>query len=337
MWWNYHVKTVGHDAAYGMPWKTLKTMMTYKYCTRGKIKKLEIELHNLKVKGTDVLSYNQRFQELALMCSRMFPEESDEVKKYVGRLPDMIQESVMASKSKTIHDAIEFATELMDQKIRTFSDRQAKNKRKLDDNSRSNHNQQQPFKRQNMARAYTAGPGRIKTSHLARDYRSPAAAANNQRAPGVNQRVVTCFECGVQGHFKRDCPKFKNNNRGNQAGNDRATSMAYAVGNAGRNPDANVVTSTFLLNNRYASILFDTGTDRSFVSTAFNSLIDIVPTALDHDYDFELANGKIIRVNTIIQAKYHAMIVCDEKIIHIPFGNEILIVRGDGSNNGHGS
>ncbi|GKA62807.1 reverse transcriptase domain-containing protein [Tanacetum coccineum] len=60
-WWNSHIKTVGHDAAYGMPWKTLKMMMTAKYCPRGEIKKLEIELWNLKVKGTDVLSYNQRF------------------------------------------------------------------------------------------------------------------------------------------------------------------------------------------------------------------------------------------------------------------------------------
>ncbi|GJV43708.1 putative reverse transcriptase domain-containing protein [Tanacetum coccineum] len=122
-WWNSHVKTVGHE-----------------------------------VKGTDVLSYNQRFQELALMCSRMFPEESDEVEKYLGGLPDMIQGSVMAYKPKTMQDAIEFATELMDQKIRTFADRLAKNKRKLDDNSRSNQNQQQPLKRQNVARAYTAGP-----------------------------------------------------------------------------------------------------------------------------------------------------------------------------------
>ncbi|GKA70047.1 putative reverse transcriptase domain-containing protein [Tanacetum coccineum] len=121
---------------------------------------------------------------------------------------------------------------------------------------------------------------------------------------------------------------------------------------------------TFLLNNRYASILFDTGADRSFVSTAFSSLIDIVPTTLDYDYDVELADEKIIRVNTIIRGctlnflnhpfnidlmpvelgsfdviismdwlvKCHAVIVCDEKIVRIPFGNEILIVRGDGSN-----
>ncbi|GKB24406.1 hypothetical protein Tco_0863807, partial [Tanacetum coccineum] len=101
-------------------------MMTDKYCLRGEIKKLEIELWNLKVKGIDVESYSQRFQELALMCSRMFPEESDEVEKYVGGLPDMIQGSVMASKPKKMQDEIEFATELMNQKIRTLAERQAK-------------------------------------------------------------------------------------------------------------------------------------------------------------------------------------------------------------------
>nr|GFB81291.1 reverse transcriptase domain-containing protein [Tanacetum cinerariifolium]GFC07684.1 reverse transcriptase domain-containing protein [Tanacetum cinerariifolium] len=142
----------------------------------------------------------------------MFLEESDEVEKYVGGPPNMIQESVMASKPKTMQDAIEFATELVDQKIRTVVDRQVENKRKLDDNSRNNQNQQQQFKRQNVTRAYTAGPGEKKVyggskplypkcnyhhdgkctlkcnnckkvGHLARDCRSPAATANNQRAP----------------------------------------------------------------------------------------------------------------------------------------------------------
>ncbi|GJY12588.1 reverse transcriptase domain-containing protein [Tanacetum coccineum] len=83
-WWNSHMKAVTQDVAYAMDWKTLKKMMTAKYCPRGEIKKLEIELWNLKVKGTDIPSYTLRFQELALMCGRMFPEESDEVEKYVG-------------------------------------------------------------------------------------------------------------------------------------------------------------------------------------------------------------------------------------------------------------
>nr|GFA07277.1 putative reverse transcriptase domain-containing protein [Tanacetum cinerariifolium] len=92
----------------------------------------------------------------------MFLEESDKVEKYVDGLPDMIQGSVMASKPKTMQDTIEFANDLMDQKICIFAERQAKNKRKLDDNTRDNHTQQQLHKRQNVARANTTGPGEKK-------------------------------------------------------------------------------------------------------------------------------------------------------------------------------
>nr|GEY04356.1 hypothetical protein [Tanacetum cinerariifolium] len=77
------------------------------------------------------------FSRTGMMCRRVFPEEFDEVEKYFGGLPDMIHGSVMASKPKTMQDAIEFATELMDQKIRTTAERQAKNKRKLDDNNQT--------------------------------------------------------------------------------------------------------------------------------------------------------------------------------------------------------
>ncbi|GJU08907.1 putative reverse transcriptase domain-containing protein [Tanacetum coccineum] len=61
------------------------------------------------------------------------------------------------------------------------------------------------------------------------------------------------------------------------------------------------MTGTFLLNNRYASILFDTSADRSFVSTAFSSQMDIMPSTLDHYYDVELADGRIIGLNTILR------------------------------------
>ncbi|GJZ26474.1 putative reverse transcriptase domain-containing protein [Tanacetum coccineum] len=117
--------------------------------------------------------------------------------------------------------------------------------------------------------------------------------------------------------------KNNNNNRGNQVGNAKAQAKVYAVDNAEENPDNNVVTGTFLLNNRYASILFDTGADRSFVSTTFSSRIVITPTALDHDYNVELAE------RSGMLTKYHAVIVCAEKIIRIPFRRQILIVRGE--------
>ncbi|GJY84761.1 putative reverse transcriptase domain-containing protein [Tanacetum coccineum] len=139
-----------------------------------------------------------------------------------------------------------------------------------------------------------------KVGHLAKDCRSRPTNNNNRNNNNNNQKGNGFYECRAQGHYRRNCPKLKNNDRGNQAGNDRAPTKVYVVGNAGANPD-NVVAGTFLLNNRYAYILFDTGADRSFVSTAFSSQIDITPSTLDYYYDVELADGRIIGLNTILK------------------------------------
>ncbi|GJU36982.1 putative reverse transcriptase domain-containing protein [Tanacetum coccineum] len=256
-WWNSHVKTVGHDAAYGMPWKTLMKMMTVKYCPRSEIKKLEIKIWNLKVKGTDVVGYTQRFQELALMCGRMFPEESDEVEKYVGGLPDMIQGNVMSARPKTMQEAIELANDLMDQKVRAYAERQAENKRKFDNNNQA---QQQLPKRQNVVQAYTVGSGEKKeyvgtlplcnkckfhhhgpctekcanckkVDHLTRDCWNPTTANN--------QRTITCYECGNQGHYGSDCPELRNQNHGNQAEDTKTHGVVYALGGEETDQDPN--------------------------------------------------------------------------------------------------
>nr|GFD39733.1 hypothetical protein [Tanacetum cinerariifolium] len=98
---------VGHEAAYDMSWKMLMKMMMDKYCPRNEIKKLEMEIWELKVKA-------------------------DKNEKYAGGLPDMIHGSVVASKPKTMQEAIEIATELMDKKVRTFAERETASKRKLE-------------------------------------------------------------------------------------------------------------------------------------------------------------------------------------------------------------
>ncbi|GKA30667.1 hypothetical protein Tco_0716972, partial [Tanacetum coccineum] len=97
-WWNAHVKTTTPEAAHAMPWATLKKMMTDKYYPMGEIKKIETEM--------------------------MFPEEVDKIEKYIGGLPDMILGSIKASKPKTMQEAIEFTTELMDKKTHAYAERQ---------------------------------------------------------------------------------------------------------------------------------------------------------------------------------------------------------------------
>ncbi|GKB33707.1 putative reverse transcriptase domain-containing protein, partial [Tanacetum coccineum] len=231
---------------------------------------------------------------------------------------------------------------------------------------RDNHGQQPPFKRtnvggQNVARAYTAGNNErkpyngllplcnkckfhhegpcivrcgkcTKVGHLTRDYKVTNSTTSTQRGQVVNQRVVTCFECGRQGHFRSDCPKLKDQNRGNKAGNKNgvgeARGKAYVLGGGDANPDSNVVKGTFLLNNHYAFVLFDSGADRSFVSILLaDGRVSKTNTVLrgctlgllGHPFNINLMPVELGSFDVIIGidwlANHHAVIVCDEKIV----------------------
>ncbi|GJQ89547.1 putative reverse transcriptase domain-containing protein [Tanacetum coccineum] len=215
-------------------------------------------------------------------------EESDQIERYIGGLPDMILGSVKASKSKTMQEVIEFTTELMEDKTKAYVERLADNKRKARYRPRTTR-----FSKQTRGRTPEGPmPQGMLTGDNTKDLDLGVLSVTITTTVLVLQSATSATDLG---HIKRDCPKLKNNNnRGNRDGNAKAPTKVYAVGNTGANPDNNVVTGTFLLNNRYASILFDTGADRSFVSTTFSSRIVITPTALDHDYDVELADGRIV-------------------------------------------
>nr|GEW90306.1 putative reverse transcriptase domain-containing protein [Tanacetum cinerariifolium] len=256
-WWNGHVRTLGHEAANAMTWGTLKKNMTDKYCPKGEIKKLEIELWNLRVKGNDVAAYTQRFQELALMCTKFLNDETKKVDKYISGLPDNIHGNVMSARPKTLDETIELANDLMDQKLRTYAERQNENKRNADNNQ-----QQQPHKKQNVARAYTASPGEKKVytgdlplytkcnyhhtgkcaprcgkckryGHTTTDCRANTNNNNNKK----NQKGGACYECGNTGHIKRNCLKLNNH------GNGISQGRAYVLGGRDASPDSNVITS----------------------------------------------------------------------------------------------
>ncbi|GKD03545.1 putative reverse transcriptase domain-containing protein [Tanacetum coccineum] len=233
-----------------------------------------------------------------------------------------------------------------------------------------------------------------KVGHKAKDCRVPPRPAN-QKGPGSQGGQgsdVTCFGCGEKGHYKSKCPNNGNQGGGNQIrgnpqnpqnnqrqnqGNPKGSNQASTSTQRGRRApgrvyslcaeaavkDNNVVNGTFLINNVYASVLFDTGADRSFVSYAFSKYIDVTPTTLDTNYDVELADGKSLTTNTILRgctlnlqnhlfeidllpielgsfdvivgmdwmAEHRAEVVCYEMYIRVPYRNDMLIIQGERS------
>ncbi|GJR39929.1 putative reverse transcriptase domain-containing protein [Tanacetum coccineum] len=214
-WWNGQIRTLGPEA-YAMTWEVLKKKMTDKYCPQGEIKKLEIELWNLKVKGNDVPAYTERFQELTLICTKFVANETEKVDKYISGLPDNIYGNVKSARPKTLDETIELANDLMDQKLRTYAERQSDNKRRADDSSRNNHgHQQQPFKRQNVAKVYNMGTGE----------RKPYGGS----LPKCNKcHLHHNGPCTQRTLFKRGLSKIKNKEK--EKG--KAQGWVYVVGNA---------------------------------------------------------------------------------------------------------
>ncbi|GJV47987.1 putative reverse transcriptase domain-containing protein [Tanacetum coccineum] len=369
-WWNSHKRTIGTEATFSMSWRELMKQMTEVYCPRNEIQKMETELWNLTVKTNDLTAYTHRFQELTMMCTKMVPEEEGRVEKFIGGLPDNIQGNVIAAEPTRIQDVVRIANNLMDQKLKGYANTGGQNVARAymaGNNEKKEYEGTFPFC--NKCKLHHVGPCTIrcgkcnKIGHLTQNCKVTNSTTSTQRGQMVNQRDVTCFECGAQGHYRKDCPKIKNQNRGNKARVPDARGKAYVLGGGDANPGSNTVTGTFLLNDHHAYMLFDSGADRSFVSNTFSALLDITPSALDVSYAVELADGRTSETNTVLRgctlgllghpfninlmpielgsfdviigmdwlAKNHAVIVCDEKIVRIPYGNEILIVQGDKS------
>ncbi|GJX52026.1 putative reverse transcriptase domain-containing protein [Tanacetum coccineum] len=155
--------------------------------------------------------------------------------------------------------------------------------------------------------------------------------------------TVTSESCTMKGRVLKYCPKLRNQNRRNKTGNKtrnktgnvEATTKAYAIGGRGANPDSNVVTSTFLLNNCYPSMLFNSGADRSFVSSTFSAFLNVAPSTLDSSYAIELADGRISEINVILRGYTLGLLGHPFDIDLIPVElDKILIIQGDDCDNG---
>ncbi|GJS25106.1 putative reverse transcriptase domain-containing protein [Tanacetum coccineum] len=185
--------------------------------------------------------------------------------------------------------------------------------------------------------------------HLSKNCRSKKPATRSNQLPVI----VVCHACGEKGHYTNQCQKTNINAQG----------RAYMLRDKNAQQDPNVITGMFLLNQHLVRVLFDSGADRSFISLSLASMLNIPSITIDTFYNIEMADGNLVSTNTVIKgctltllnqpfeidlmpiklgsfdvvigmdwlSKYHAKILCDEKVVHIPIDGETLIIRGDRS------
>nr|GEU96782.1 hypothetical protein [Tanacetum cinerariifolium] len=292
---------------------------------------MESELWNLTIKNNDLTAYTQRFQDLTMLCTKMVLEEEDRVEKFIGGLLDNIQGNVIAAETTRLQDALRMANNLMDQKLKGYAMKNAENKRKFDNNQKDNRGQQPPFKRPCTVRFGKCN----KVGHLTRDCKAKNSTTSNQKGQVVNHRVLTCYKYGKQRHYRSDCPKLKDQNSRNKTGNKNgigeARGKAYVLDGGDTNPDSNVATDV--------SYVVELADERTFETNTV--LRGCALGLLGHSFNIDLMLVELGSFDVIISmnwlANHHAVIVCDEKTVWIPYRDEVLIVQGDRNGKGNKS
>ncbi|GJS30209.1 putative reverse transcriptase domain-containing protein [Tanacetum coccineum] len=307
-WWNAYAQPMGIEQANQITWTELKRLLTNKYCPRTEIRKMEEELYNLIVKGNDLKPYVRRFQELTVLCPNMVPNNDKLLEAFIGGLPRSIEGNVTASKPQTLEEAINIAQRLMDQvtkhapmQVSSDNKRKFDDKRTFNNSSRSNNNyrntnnrynnRQQQNRRQEAGRAYAVTPS--ENSRYAGDLPLCKRCNFHHTGPCTGK----CNICNKVGHLSKNCRNKKPATGSNQL---PVTVVCHACGEKGhytnqcRKTNINAQGRAYMLKDRNAQ------------------------------QDPNVVTGNWL-------SKYHAKILCDEKVVHIPINGETLIIRGDRS------
>nr|GEZ65819.1 hypothetical protein [Tanacetum cinerariifolium] len=289
-WWNGRTKAMGIEA-----WSEVRKWMTEEFCPRSVIQRMKQELYNLRMKRMDIDGYTNRFHELALLCSRMVEPEAIKVEQY---LQDKVDEATEGEKQKGEGD------------------------RGSHGDNRREHNSHQNQRRGNAGAMTNVTPNNNETCQKCKNKRHAGDCWKCTKCGKLGHKTnrcriseMSCYNCQEKGHRKKDCPNLgRNGQRGN---NHRG---AYKLGAVNVQEDLKVVTGMFLLNNHYATALFDSGADRSFVSTKFSTLINIKSIEIDTSYEVELADGKIVSTNNVLKG-------CTLNLLNHSFLIDLMVIE----------
>ncbi|GJW19625.1 putative reverse transcriptase domain-containing protein [Tanacetum coccineum] len=312
-WWNTQVATLGLAVANRKSWDDLKKMMFEEFCPEEEISRMEYELRHLRLKDHDIAAYTNRFNEWVLLCPDVVPSTKKKISQYIKGLPSYIQGETYSSKPTILNEAVRMAHGLMEHKIQGWNERNAEqNKRKWEGGNQGNNQ---------GARAMT----QAQNDHMGQ--RGNAPKCNRCNMFHFGNCPVKCNKCGKKGHIARDChgkrvatgantkpikacyrcrdPNHLANSdlcpERKKQGSRNASGHVYAMKDAEQAQGPNVVTGMFLLNNRYFSMLFDSGSEKSFINSSLTYLFDIEPERISISYEVELADGRIVSTNTVLK------------------------------------
>ncbi|XP_024964427.1 uncharacterized protein LOC112504718 [Cynara cardunculus var. scolymus] len=268
-WWNTQIRTRGQEVTNRLTWEEFKKLLKEEYCPRSEIQKLEAELWNHEMKGSDVDSYTARFHELAKLVPHLVSPKENQIDRYVWGLAPEIWGNVTSANPKTLQDAVNLATKLTNNAIwsGSFANDKVKDKRRMEEPMRKNYSERggkaQKVIRNFGAQTQTVEKGKgtyskcdkcinhhggrciiclkcNKGGHFSKDYRSG--------------RRRTCHECGSSDHFRNACPRLNRGpvtnpsrpvNQENQGG--QARGRAFEIGVEEARQDLNVVTDDILI------------------------------------------------------------------------------------------
>ncbi|GJX50908.1 putative reverse transcriptase domain-containing protein [Tanacetum coccineum] len=343
---NNLIRTLSREVAISMSWNDFKYMMIEEFCPSHEMQKLETKLWNHVMVGAGHAAYTDRFHKLARLVPHLVTLKSRKIKRYVYGLAPQIREIVAATEPKTMQKAVQISGALTDEVVRNGLINKVDKRGNVGEPSKDNNGRDDnkrtrtrnafattanPVGRENTGawpkcttcNSYHAlgGPCRTCFNYNHSSYFAKVCRVMPRNVNLVNVRNPTpargaCYECGSTDHLKPACPRLNK-----------------AQGQRGNRPNQvvlNIVTSTFTLNNHFATTLFDSGADYSFVSTTFIPLLGIKPSELGFRYEIEIANGQLVKIDKVIKGckleiKGH---VFDIDLIPFRHGSFDVIIEG---------
>nr|GEV86541.1 zinc finger, CCHC-type, retrotransposon Gag domain protein [Tanacetum cinerariifolium] len=336
-WWNTQVQARGRAAAIGMSWTDFKALLVEEFCPSNEMEKLESEFWNHKMVGANHVGYTDRFHELAKLVPHLVTPESSRIKSAILKVGILTDEAVSCGTLTKGNEKRNGVKETSKQEGRRNDDKRAK-----------------------------------KPGHIARHCETSIKQVAPINAVRGNHELGMCYEYGSRKNYQNNCPKLTRapgqmgncltikENQNTKNNENQFKGRDFNVNAVGTLQDPNIITGTFSLNNHYATVLFDSGANFSFISTDFVTLLNVKTSFVNLSYVIEVADGKNVEVDRIIRdfklkigtslftidliplghrsfdvivgmdwlSEHKAKIVCHEKVVRIPLeSREILHIQ----------